>query len=134
MNMNTNVDPQSINTSANTITPPTQDVQEPTESAMLVNLDGAADQMRRKILILLETYPYISRPMVQVGLGPATPPKLWDPVLSYMLTHGEVMERSMEIAGVDGRQMTKQIFHLPKFPFPPQTIEDANSIYREIMG
>lgn len=74
-----------------------------------------------KIISLLETFPYISRTMIQVGLSPALPPKLWSPILDELVEKGEILKHSLPVTNNEGRTTTKVVYHLPKFPYPPVT-------------
>lgn len=76
-----------------------------------------------RISHLLKIYPYLSRGMIQQGLGPGTPPKLWDPILKAMVEKGEVKCVTISIDDApSGRVQSKTIYHLPCFPYPPITI------------
>jgi len=78
------------------------------------------EDIQAKILALLEVYPYVSRSMIQTGLGPALPPKLWDPILKALVDTEQVCFREVTAASIPtGRSLTKGIYHLPKFPYPP---------------
>jgi hypothetical protein len=88
-------------------------------SATTVNLEEAAKDIHDKIIFLLETYPYMSRGMIQVGLGPACPPRLWGPVLDEMVNNGEVVNHDIQVTSPNGRTMTKDIKHLPQYFYPP---------------
>ena len=86
-------------------------------------LSPAAQDQRLKILHLLETFPYISRAMIQVGLGPALPPKLWDPILANLVETQEVSFVEVNVTTPSGRALVKGIYHLPTFPYPPQKLQ-----------
>lgn len=85
-------------------------------------LSPAAQDQRLKILHLLETFPYISRAMIQVGLGPALPPKLWDPILANLVETHEVSFVEVNVTTPSGRALVKGIYHLPTYPYPPQKL------------
>lgn len=77
------------------------------------------DDTREKILFILGIYPYISRSMIQVALGPGLPPKLWDPVLAGMVDKKEVCHCWENVTAPNGRASTKGVYYLPSFPYPP---------------
>lgn len=85
------------------------------------SLDDAAKDVRERILHLLKVYPYISRSMIQVGLSPALPPKLWDPVLQQLVNEKAVQHVETQAQTPAGRTLTKGIYYLPEYPFPPVT-------------
>jgi hypothetical protein len=97
------------------------------ESGFSVNLDAAAEDMRQRINHLLEVYPYISRAMIQVGLSPAIPPKMWGPVLDQMAERGEVVRHEVDVTNASNRTITKNIYHLPSSPYPPLGITQPSS-------
>lgn len=85
-------------------------------------LSPAEQDQRLKILHLLETFPYISRAMIQVGLGPALPPKLWDPILANLVEQKEICFVEINVTTPSGRALVKGIYHLPMYPYPPQKL------------
>jgi len=50
------------------------------------------EEIETKILHLLRIYPIISPTMLQGGLGPATRPAQWRPVLIDLIEQGKVIE------------------------------------------
>lgn len=72
-----------------------------------------------KILHTLQTYPYLSRAMIQVALGPALPPKLWAPILGDLLRTNQICYVKETVEAPSGRSLVKGIYHLPSFPYPP---------------
>lgn len=114
-------------------TKPTNDNAEATESGVPAqspenqpmelgsSLDDAAEDVRERILHLLDIYPYVSRAMIQTGLSPALPPKLWDPVLQHLVNTKEVVYLEIQATTPGGRSLSKGIYHLPKYPYPVVT-------------
>lgn len=84
-------------------------------------VESLAHDVRAKILFLLETYPFISRSMIQVGLSPALPPKLWDPILQSLVTEGSVIYVEVQATNPGNRTLVKGVYHLPKYQYPPET-------------
>lgn len=108
------------------------EVAEVTEAmTMQESLDDAVSDVRAKIIHLLEVFPYISRAMIQTGLSPALPPKLWDPVLQQLVTEKVVQYIEVTTTTPGGRVLTKGIYHLPKFPYPVITVEEYERIISE---
>lgn len=50
----------------------------------------SAQGIAEKIIHLLGIYPIISPSMLQVGLGPQIPPRIWRPVLEMLIVEGKV--------------------------------------------
>lgn len=60
----------------------------PINTSQLVNQDvnlSYPDDIKAKIIHLLEVYPVISPSMMQIGIGSSLPAKLWRPILNQML-------------------------------------------------
>lgn len=81
--------------------------------------ESIEQDIRNKIIFLLEVFPYLARSMIQVGLSPALPPKLWDPILGSMVDEGAVCKVDVVTTNPGNRTLTKTIYHLPQFPYPP---------------
>jgi hypothetical protein len=103
-------------------------VAEAQAETLSASLHEAADDVKAEIIQLLETYPYVSRSMIQVGLGPACPPKLWGPVLQALVDSGEVKLENMPVTTPKGRTLNKVIMHLKKFPWPVTIVEVGSEI------
>ena len=99
------------------------DLAPKTEGADPEALSPAEQDQRLKILHLLETFPYISRAMIQVGLGPALPPKLWDPILANLVETKEICFVEVNVTTPSGRSLVKGIYHLPSFSYPPLKLQ-----------
>lgn len=95
------------------------------------SLDDAAEDVKARILHLLDIYPYISRAMIQTGLSPALPPKLWDPVLQHLVNTGEISHVEIQATTPGGRALSKGIYHLPKFPYPVVTCAQLELLIAE---
>ena len=89
-------------------------------------LEEALDEVKAKLMHLLEVYPYISRAMIQTGLSPALPPKIWDPILQGAVEAKEICYVEIQAESPNGRTLTKGIYHLPRFPYPP-VVEPAHT-------
>lgn len=87
------------------------------------NMQVAMDDLKGKILHLLEICPYLTRSMIQVGLGPGLSPKFWDPILKGLVESRELKCEEINTTNQGGRSLNKTIYHLPKFPYPPITSE-----------
>ena len=64
------------------------------------------DQLQAKILHVLGIYPGISSTMLQMGLSPSTPPKLWRPILDLLVHKGFVTRRTEYLSTPTGRSNT----------------------------
>lgn len=88
--------------------------------------DGLAD-LKARIFHLLDIYPYLARSMIQTGLGPAMPPRIWDPVLQSLVEGGEVVMINHHTQSPAGRSQVKNVYFLPKYPWPPVSSEQLAS-------
>lgn len=77
------------------------------------NINESPAAVRAKILHLLELYPIISPTMLQAGLGPATKPKVWRPVLAELVTLGLVVEDEIPTTTTTERYNSYKRLHLP---------------------
>lgn len=93
-------------------------------SAHPTDTEVAAQEVKDRINHTLEVYPYVSRSMLQVAIGPGLSPKFWDPVFQHMVEHGEIKCIKTQVTSPGGRLLVKEIYHLPKFPYPPIAISD----------
>ncbi len=84
------------------------------------NMEELVNATKDKILHLLETFPYISRSMIQTGLSPALPPKLWGPILDKAVEQGEIKLVEVATTNPSGRALTKGVYHLPHYAYPPE--------------
>ncbi len=91
-------------------------------------LEEALDEVKAKLMHLLEVYPYISRAMIQTGLSPALPPKIWDPILQGAVDAGEICYVAIQSESPNGRTLTKGIYHLPRFPYPPVSLKEYEGL------
>ncbi len=91
-------------------------------------LGEALDEVKAKLMHLLEVYPYISRAMIQTGLSPALPPKIWDPILQGAVDAGEICYVAIQSESPNGRTLTKGIYHLPRFPYPPVSLKEYEGL------
>lgn len=90
---------------------------EPTTAFEEVTADIRAD-----ILSLLETYPYLGYTMIQVGIGPAKPPKLWKPILEQLVEEGVILKQTVPVTSGRGRDITRTVYHRDTMPWPPVTV------------
>lgn len=98
----------------------TAELNQPELSAAEIDTQG-------KILFLLGVFPYQSRSMLQVALGPGLPPALWDPILGSLVSDGQVLKRDVTVIDHRQRESVKTVYHLPIYPWPPVTIEQLNN-------
>lgn len=85
----------------------------------------AMDDVKARILHTLEIFPYISRSMIQVALGPGLSPKFWDGPLSALVDEGRIKLVETVIASPGGRALNKVIYHLPCYPYPPVKVQEV---------
>lgn len=101
-------------------------------------LQGALEAMKEKIVLVLTVYPIISRGMIQQGLGPGTPPRLWQPALDALIAEGQVGTTEVIKANTQGRPLTHTLYslqtpdqktiltlHLTALKAPPLTAIDS---------
>lgn len=91
-------------------------------------LEDIMKDTKAKILYVLKIYPYISRPMLQYGLSPSLPPKLWAPCLGELMMEGKVLLKRINTTNPKGTSQTKDVYHLPEYPYPPITIQQARDL------
>lgn len=87
----------------------------------------AMDDIRNRILHTLEIFPYVSRSMIQVALGPALSPKFWDSPLAALVDEGKVKVVETVVASPGGRALNKSIYHLPCYPYPPVKVTEVEA-------
>lgn len=94
----------------------------PTTEQPATEIDHAAleAEQRDNILSQLETFPYVSKSMLQTGLGPALPPTLWKPVLQKMIEEGLIIETTVQITTPKGVNRTRTVLHHRDYPYPPE--------------
>lgn len=56
--------------------------------------DSREESIRSRILFLLSVYPVMSPSMIQQGIGPAVPIKVWRPIYEALITEG-VLKREV---------------------------------------
>ena len=86
----------------------------------------AINDIREQIVDLLTSFPYVSRSMIQVGIGPAQSPKIWGPILEALKSDGTVTEQQVSVTTPKGRSLTRVIYHLSTMPYPPITLGDID--------
>lgn len=87
------------------------------------SLDEGIEEVRARILHLLEIYPFMARSMIQVGIGPGCPPKIWDPILQQLVSEGKICKEEINTTSPKGRSGSKDVYHLPCFTYPPAKLE-----------
>lgn len=87
------------------------------------SIEEGIEAIEAKILHSLEVFPYLSRGMIQQGLGPGCQPKFWDPVLRRLVEQGKIKTVETTVASPGGRALSKTIYHLPCYPYPPAKVE-----------
>lgn len=73
---------------------------------------SSAADMAVRITHVLKHFPRLSHSMLQVGLGPNLPPRVWRPVLDEMITEGEVKVETLSVTAPSGRQQSLTIISL----------------------
>jgi hypothetical protein len=74
---------------------------------------------KQKLLHLLDIYPYLPKALIQTGMSPALPPKFWKPILDKCVEDGEILVAKISTQTPNGRNLQKEVYHLPKYPYPP---------------
>lgn len=92
------------------------------------SLDEALEDVGSKILHILEVTPYLTRAQIQVSLGPALPPKIWDPVLQELVKEDKIYSVERSTQTPSGRNLVKTIYHLPTFPYPPVAVAQLGMV------
>lgn len=62
--------------------------------------------MEEKIKHVLEIFPIISPTMLQIGIGPQVPPKVWRPVLNRLIDEGIVVQDTVGAQNTTGRHLS----------------------------
>ena len=86
--------------------------EENLDATHVTDVSDGEKQIRDKICHLLKLFPRISPSMMQVGIGPAVPPKMWRPLLEQLITEGKVMRTSELHETPGGRQQSYTILSL----------------------
>jgi len=102
---------------------PNQEVEHDTTS----QLEEATQDIRARIIHTLQVFPYISRAMLQVALGPGLSPKFWDGPLQDLVNEGVIKLVETVVATPGGRTLTKGIYHLPEYPYPPVKVKEIEA-------
>lgn len=71
--------------------------------------------LRDKIIHVLSLYPYLSQTMLQVGIGPSIPPKVWKPLLERLITEKVVSREQFQADTPEGQTRTYTRICLTKF-------------------
>lgn len=99
----------------------------PAETEVESHAEQINQDIESRIAHILEVHPYISRSMLQVAIGPGLSPKFWDPVFQRMIESGTIKLAKTTVVSPGGRELVKEVYHLPKFPYPPIQITDIES-------
>jgi hypothetical protein len=86
--------------------------EEQLDATHVTDLADGAKQMTDKMLHLLKIFPRISPSMMQVGLGPATPPKFWRPILETLIQEGKIKRETEQYESPNGRTQSYTILCL----------------------
>lgn len=68
--------------------------------------------LRERILHVLGIWTRLSPSMLQVGIGPAMPPKIWHPVLNRLIEEGIVLREKQVARTPSGRDLEHTILML----------------------
>lgn len=101
---------------------------QPIEAEPTNQMDEVVADVRADILSLFDTFPYISSTMIQVGIGPSKPPKLWRPVLEQLVKDGILLERMISVTTPKNRNITRTVYHPMTMPWPPVSNECTASM------
>jgi hypothetical protein len=69
-------------------------------------------EIKAKILKVLEIYPRISPSMLQIGIGPQYKAEAWRPVLEALVSEGLVAQDDIADFSVTGRYQLYKVLHL----------------------
>jgi hypothetical protein len=75
------------------------------------------DETKQKILHTLTIFPFVSGSMIQVGIGPAHPSKLWRNCLEELMKDGIVLMTSRQAVSPGGRATVYHVYHLSTNPY-----------------
>lgn len=70
------------------------------------------DDIKAKIVHLLEVFPVISPSMMQIGIGSSLPAKLWKPILRQLIADGILKEDVFVHPTAAGRQQSYTLLSL----------------------
>jgi len=70
--------------------------------------------------------PYMTRGHIQMSLGPATPPRVWEGPLARMQEEGRMICQT-----TISNFRTKRVYHLPDMPWPPITIARLDQLEKQ---
>ncbi len=113
---------------SNTNTNPSDELPDESAATELTNAPTIEQDIKEKIIHILTIYPFLSRAMIQTGLSPALPPKLWGPILDRMVEEGVVTHYDVQTVAPNGRNLVKGIFHLPTMKHPTLHVENTATL------
>jgi hypothetical protein len=64
-----------------------------------------------RLMHVMTIFPFVSASMLQTGIGPSLPPKMWRPVLHRMVSKGLVAATRLSAQTPAGRAMSYLIYH-----------------------
>lgn len=84
--------------------------------------------LRAKILHQLEIFPFLSRSMIHMSIGTATPTQLWGPILDSLVEEGAVKVTELSCRTPGDRQQAYTIYHLATnhYRYGPSGTSDAS--------
>lgn len=69
-------------------------------------------EIAERITQVLTHFPKLSHSMLQIGLGPTLPSKVWRPILEEMVIEGEVNVETVPVITTTGRHQSYTIISL----------------------
>lgn len=76
------------------------------------SMQEVVDLTRAKILHQLEIFPFLSRSMIHVSVGTATPTQLWVPILDALIEEGLVTTTELSCKTPVDRNQVYTVYHL----------------------
>lgn len=91
------------------------------ENARMDEVERQLQLMRERILHSLEIFPFLSRSMIHMSLGTATPVGLWQPLLEKLVEDGEVVCTEVHAKTPLNRSQAYTLYHLSSRTYTPTT-------------
>lgn len=92
------------------------------ETSATPEVDPCA-RIRDKIVHVLTHFPILSPSMLQVGIGPNTPPRQWHPELDRLIREGKVLRETKGVEDAAGQYRSITRISLAPSPEPSELVD-----------
>ena len=92
----------------------------------LAQADDTYQWLINKLIRHFKYTPYMTRGHIQMSLGPATPPRVWEGTLKRMMD-----DNRMVCQTTISNFRTKRVYHTPDMPWPPISLKHLDRLKKE---